>query len=180
MTRREAERTHMPIADAGRSIALAALIELTMLTTPESARAESDDAALRYRVTVRQVEGTESVPAHMVCARSKVCRGLMSISAAGGHMRVLVIAMIDGGYAYFRFHAEERDVSCGRPRDFVAFALGPPPISAHGNASLCDAPPSSRERAPGPAAEPPVLRNITPPLATLRIDLSSIDSDRNR
>ncbi len=165
---------------AARRAACALVAGVAALIGAEGAYSQSNDATLRYRVTVRQVEGSESVPAHMVCARSKVCRGLMSISAAGGHMRVFVTAMIDGGYAYFRFHAEERDVSCGRPRDFVAFALGPPPISAHGNASLCDAPPSSRERAPGLAAEPPVLRNITPPLATVRIDLHSIDNGPNR
>jgi hypothetical protein len=144
------------------------------LVGAESARADT------YTVLVRQMDGVESVPAHMTCANNKVCRGVMSISAAGGHMRVFVIAMIDGGNAYFRFHAEERDLSCGRPRDFVHFALGPPPVAEHGYASLCDAPPSSHDQAPGPAAEPPVLKNITPPLATLRIDLRSIEKDGGR
>lgn len=129
-----------------------------------------------YAVTIRQVEGQESVPAHMICTEDEVCTGMMSISAAGGHMRVVVIALIQGGNAYFRFHAEERDLSCGRRRDFVYFALGPLPVAAHGNASPCDAPPSDRDAPEGPSVEPPVLRNIAPPLATLRIDLRSIDS----
>lgn len=158
-------------------VAFMALIVLTM-PAAKSASFESDGAAIWYQVAVRQVEGYESVPAYLTCTRNTVCRGVMSISAAGGHMRVFVFALIDGGNAYFRFHAEERDVSCGRPRDFVHFALGPPPVAEHGNASLCDAPPSHGDAAPGLRTESPVLKNISPPLATLRIDLRSLDSGR--
>lgn len=160
---------------ATRHTALAFVAWFAALLGGDSAFA---DTSITYRVTVRQVEGVESVPAHMTCIENKICDGVMSISAADGHMRVFVIALIDGGNAYFRFHAEERDVSCGRPHDFVSFALGPPPIDVHGNASLCDAPPSRGGAVEGPAAEPPVLRNITPPLATLRIDLRSIEAAR--
>ncbi len=165
---------------AARSVTVAALIALSLLAAAESAHSDADNSSARYTVTVRQIEGVESVPAHMTCAKNNFCNSVMSISAAGGHMRVFVIAMIDGGNAYFRFHAEERDLSSGRPRYFVHFALGPPLVAEHGYASLCDAPPSRGDAVQGPAAEPPVLKTITPPLATLRIDLRSFDKTGGR
>lgn len=167
----------MQVPSFRRASALGALLALAGLATAHSAYPAADDTSVRYRVTVRQIEGHGSMPAHMSCGENKVCRGVMSISAAGGHMRVFVIALIDRGNARFRFHAEERDVSCGQSHDFVNFSLGPPPVALHGEAYLCDAPPSRGDAAEGPRAEPPVLKNITPPLATLRIDVRSRDPD---
>lgn len=167
-----------PVTGAARSIALAALIELTTLAAAESGRAESNDLSPRYQVTVRQVEGYESVPAHMVCALNKLCRGVMSISTAHGHRRVFVTGMIDGANAYFGFRAEERDLSCSRGQDFLHLVLGPPPMTVHAYAFACDAPPSHSDSVQGPIAEPPAPKTITPPLATLRIDLRSLDSFR--
>ena len=167
-------KTHLP--GATRVIGLAGLFPLMALSVADRAWSQAADAAVRYQVVVRQVEGHESVPAHLSCRENEVCDGTMSISTPGGQMRVFVIAMIDGGNAWLRFHAEERDLSCGRPRDFVSFPLGRPPVTVKGYAYLCDAPPSHDAASDDLRAEPPVLKDISPPLATLRIDLRSIES----
>jgi len=151
-------KTHLP--GATRVIGLAGLFPLMALSVADRAWSQAADAAVRYQVVVRQVEGHESVPAHLSCRENEVCDGTMSISTSDGHMRVFVIALIDRG----------------RPRDFVSFPLGRPPVTVKGYAYLCDAPPSHDAASDDLRAEPPVLKDISPPLATLRIDLRSIES----
>jgi hypothetical protein len=163
-----------PMWRAARFVASAAVAAAGILTGAESARADT------YAVLVRQIEGYESVPARMICALNKICRGVISISAPGGHRRVFITGMIDGGNAYFGFYAEGRDLSCSRGQDFVHLALARPPMTAHAFAFACDHPPISRDAPQDPTAESPVPKSITPPLAMLRIDLRSIESSNGR
>lgn len=163
-----------PAGRAARATALAALVAAACLTVAQNAHADS------YAVLIRQIEGYESVPARMICVMNKICRGVISISAAGGHRRIFVTGMIDGGNAYFGFHAEGRDLSCSRGQDFVHLALAPPPMTAHAFAFACDHPPPSRDAPQDPTSESPVPKTITPPLAVLRIDLRSIDGGNGR
>lgn len=163
-----------PAARATRATMLAALVAAACLASAESAHADT------YAVLIRQIEGYESVPARMICAMNKICRGVISISAAGGHRRIFVTGMIDGGNAYFGFHAEGRDLSCSRGQDFMHLVLAPPPMTAHAFAFACDGPPPSRDAPQDSTAESPAPKTITPPLAVLRIDLRSIDSGNGR
>lgn len=144
--------------------ALAALAGLaTMFAGAQSADAEP------YAVVVRQLEGSGSVPAHMTCSSGKLCRGAMSVSTGRGQLRVLITGMIDPPYAYFRFSADGRALGCGGPQHFVTVKLRETPGAAHGDASLCDAARGSDTVAPGLQAL--VLRNTSPPLASVRIDV---------
>ena len=150
-----------------------ALGVLLALATFPAAAAAADNTTARYQVTVRQVEGYDSVPAHMTCAVNKLCRGVMSVAATGGHLRVLVTAVIDGGNGYFGFRTDERDLSCSRGQEFLHLALAPPPMAAHGYAFVCDARPALSGMVQDEAGRP-VAPPIRPPLV-LRIDLRSED-----
>jgi len=158
-------------------VAVAALVGFAALAEADEARSAPNDAAARYQVTVRQVEGDDSVPAHMTCIENKLCHGLMSIAVPSGHLRVLVTAVIDRGNAYVGFRTAELDLSCSRGQDFMHFVLGPPPTSAHAYAVACDTRPPLEGTVQGEAETPPP--KTTPRLlAVLRIELHSIDTDR--
>jgi hypothetical protein len=124
-------------------------------------------ATASYWVTVREINGVDSVPAHLLCHAGQRCTGEMSVSIPGGALRVSVIALVDGSEALVRFRADGRNISCA-PHDYVTLSLGPPPLSGSDYTHLCDAPPGRDE--PEPAAEPAVLRSF-PTLAALRIDV---------
>ncbi|MGO8921202.1 MAG: hypothetical protein ACLQJR_35400 [Stellaceae bacterium] len=131
------------------------------LAGAESARADS------YTVLVRQVEGIESVPAHMTCEDGKICRGEMSVSVEGGHRRIFVRGMIYGPNAYFKFRSDTRALNCGDV-EFITFQIGRPPVSAHEEVGICDR--RSAAQHDGSGLRHPVLTSF-PPFAILRIDV---------
>lgn len=141
------------------------LAALALLSPARGAMAQSSPS-LSYWVTVREIDGHESVPAHLVCRPDRRCSGQMSVSTDKGYLRIFVIAMIDGGEALVRFHGDGKSVACHR-EDFTRIPLKRPPGTAFAIAYLCDAP---RPEPPAPSAEHPVLRNL-PHLAALRIDV---------
>lgn len=137
-----------------------------MLSPTPDALAQSS-LSPSYWVTVRQIDGDGSVPAHLQCHAEQRCTGEMSVSIPSGTLRIFVIALIEGHEAFVRFRADARNLACA-PHDFVTITLGPQPASGSDYAYLCDAPQARDE--PEPAAEPPVLRSY-PALAALRIDV---------
>lgn len=157
-----------------------AFIGLAALAAAKSACPQTDDAAAWYQVTVRQVEGYDSVPAHMTCALNKICRGVTSVSTTGGHLRVFVTAVIDGGNVYVGFRTEERDLSCNRGQDFMHLALGPPPTAAHAYAFVCDTRPPLEGTVQGEAETPSAPKTTARLLAVLRIDVQPRDDANGR
>lgn len=153
----------------GRHVLCGATFAGLALVAPRSDTRNVSGAQASYWVTVRQIDGNESVPAHLLCRVERRCTGEMAVSIPGGTLRVFVIALIDGGAAFVRFRADRRNIACAS-HDFVTISLGPPPTSGSDYAHLCDAPPARDE--PEPAAEPAVLRGF-PELAALRIDARS-------
>jgi hypothetical protein len=150
-----------------RSATVAAYAGISALAGSGSAHADS------YAMLVRQVDGTDAVPVHMICIQNKICRGVMSISVPGGHRRIFITAMIGGGNAYVGLRTEARDLSCSRREDFVLLALAPPPIAAHGYALTCeDAPPLRSHAFQDQGDEPASQKKL---LAVLRIDLRSAE-----
>jgi hypothetical protein len=122
-----------------------------------------------YTVLIRQIDGVESIPAHMTCEDGRICRGEMSVSIEGGHRRVFVRGMIDGPYAYFKFRSDTQTLHCGDV-EFITFQIGPPPVSAHDEHGICDRPSAALNDPSG--LRHPVLTNF-PPFAILRIDVTS-------
>jgi hypothetical protein len=153
---------------AARSMTSAAVVAAALLTGAESGRADT------YTVLIRQMDGVESIPAHMACEDGKVCLGEMSVSVAGAHRRVFVRAMIYSPYAYFKFRSDARVLQCGSS-EFITFQVGPAPLSAHWQTGICDPPSSAQNDASG--LRHPVLTNF-PPFAILRIDVTSREADR--
>lgn len=151
-----------------RTVAIAILATLAASADARSDSTVSDS----YWVTVREIDGDSSVPAHLVCRPNRRCSGEMSVSTDKGYLRVFVIAMIDGAEALVRFRGDGENVACVH-RDYTRIPLERPPRAVYAIAYLCDAP---RPEPPDPSAEPPVLRNL-PHLAALRIDVRARVAD---
>jgi hypothetical protein len=109
---------------AVRWLAVAVHGGICALARSGSAHAEN------YAVLVRQIDGKDSVPAHMICMENKICRGTMLISTPGGHRRVFISAMIGAGNAYVGLRTGQRDLSCSRGQDFMLLALAPASAAA--------------------------------------------------
>ena len=154
-------------------MALLAAIEVATLAIPQSAHSDSV-APLSYWVTVRQMGGTESIPAHMNCWDGRICRGEMSVSVGHDHRRIFVTGMIDGLYAYFGFRSDRQALHCG-PLEFTSFQIRPLP--AHYEDGLCDAPASTDSD--GFGLRHPVLKSFSA-FAALRIDVRSRDNGNSR
>lgn len=122
-----------------------------------------------YTVLIRQIGGSQSVPAHMVCEEGKVCLGQMSVSIDGGHRRIFIRGLIDGPYAYFKFRSDTQSLQCDSS-EFVTFQIAALPNSTHYDSGLCDPPASAQLDAEG--LRLPVLKSF-PPFTTLRIDVRS-------
>jgi hypothetical protein len=153
----------------GRSVVCGVMLASFAMPAAQNLARRDWRATASYWVTVREIDGVDSVPAHLLCHVDRRCTGEMSVSIPGGTMRVFVIALVDGSEALVRFRADGRNISCA-PHDYVTLTLGPPPMSGSDYTHLCDAPPARNE--PEPAAEPAVLRSF-PTLAALRIDVRS-------
>ncbi len=130
-------------------------------TTAADARAET------YAVLIRQIGGSESVPAHLVCEEGRVCLGQMSLSVEGGHRRIFIRGLIDGPYAYFKFRSDTQSLQCGS-LEFITFQIAAPPNSTHYESGICDPPASAQLDAEG--LRLPVLKSL-PAFTTLRIDV---------
>jgi hypothetical protein len=153
--------------------ALLVLSELMMLANLDAASADSTSPA-SYWVTVRQIGGSESIPAHMSCWDGRICRGEMSVSVGHDHRRIFVTGMIDGLYGYFGFRSDRQTLHCG-PLEFISFQIRPLP--AHDEDGLCDAPASTDSD--GFGLRHPVLKSF-PAFAALRIDVRSRDNGTAR
>lgn len=128
--------------------------------------------AQTYTVLIRQMDGVESVPAHMTCQEERVCHGEMSVSFEGGHRRIFIRGMIAPLYASFKFRSDTRVLQCA-DMEFVTFQIGPRPVRAHDEVGICDPPSSAQINVQG--LRHPVLTSF-PPFAILRIDVRSRDA----
>jgi hypothetical protein len=152
---------------------LVSLVELAMLANLDAASSDSTSPA-SYWVTVRQVGGSESIPAHMECWDGRICRGEMSVSVGHDHRRIFVTGMIDGLYAYFGFRSDRQALQCG-PLEFITFQVRPLP--AYHEDGLCD-PPASTD-SDGFGLRHPVLKSF-PTFAAVRIDVQPRDNGNSR
>jgi hypothetical protein len=164
---------HAAVLALGRSVVCGVMLASFAMPAAQDHARRDWRATATYWVTVREIDGVDSVPAHLLGHATQRCTGEMSVSIPGGALRVFVIALVDGSEALVRFRADRRNVSCA-PHDYVTRSLGPPPMSGIDYTHLCDAPPGRDE--PEPAAEPAVLRSF-PTLAALRIDVRPGDGD---
>jgi hypothetical protein len=139
-----------------------------LMTMARAGRVYADSPSV-YSVLIRQMDGRESIPAHMTCREGKVCLGEMSVSVEGSHRRIFVRGMINGSYAYFKFRSDAGVQRC-TPEEFVVFKLEAAPASTHREEGLCDPPSSTSDEASG--LRHPVLKTF-PAFAFLRIDVRS-------